>query len=113
MSTFFFNNFKIDKWWKGVLWLSIFFMLSSFFFSPSFLKPQHLFGLGLSFLLIGISYWISDKTYSWIKPPNAYTGGAALMTQEYEEHNFVTIILLTAGVLLFILFGFLIIKNLI
>lgn len=113
MPTSFFNNLKIDKWWKGILWLSLFYILSSFFFAPNFINSKHLFGLGFGLLFIGVSYWISDKTYSWIKPANAYTGPTALVTQEYEEHNFVTITLLVIGVLLFTVFGFLIIKSLI
>lgn len=113
MSTNFFNNFKLDKWWKGVLWLGVFFMLSSFYFSPSFLKPQHLFGLSLGLLFIGMSYWIGEKEHSWIKPPNVYAGGAALITQQYIKHNLVTVTLFLVGILLFLVFTFLIVKNLI
>ena len=113
MPTSFFNNLKIDKWWKGILWLSIFFILSSFFFSPNFLKSKHLFGFGLGLLFIGFSYWVSEKTQSQIKPANAYTGNAGIITYKYIKHDLVTIILLTLGIILSILFGFLIIKNLI
>ena len=107
------SNLKLDKWWKGVFWLGVFFSLYSFYFSPDFLSPQHLFGLGLGLVLIGISYWIGEKKRSWIKPPNIYTGGAALITQKYIKHNFVTIVLLSLGIILTLLFGYLIIKKLI
>jgi uncharacterized membrane protein len=71
-----------------------------------------LFGLGVGMLIIGVSYWTAEKKFSTIKPPNAYTGPAALISWKEIRHNPITGIMLIFGFILICLFGFLIIENL-
>jgi len=107
------ENLKLDSWWKAVFYLGVVGIASSFMFHPEFIQQKHLFGLSLGLLFIGISYWIAEKDRSAIKPPNAYTGPAALMTWKVIRHNPVTVILLLIGLGLIGLFCFLIVKSLI
>jgi len=107
------NDFKLDKWWKIVLWLGILSIVSSFVYTPEFIKSKNLFGLGLGLILIGMSYLIAEKSYSWIKPSNVYTGGLALITQKIIKHNVLTRLIFFIGVGLMLFFIFLIVKNLI
>jgi hypothetical protein len=108
-----FNNFKLDKWWRIVLWLGILSVTGSFIYTPDFIEAKNLFGLGLGMILVGLSFVIAERSYSWIKPPNVYTGGAALITQDATEHNLVTRTICLIGICLVGIFGFLIIKGLI
>jgi hypothetical protein len=109
----FLENLKLDEWWKAVFYLGVAGIASSFLFDPEFLQQKHMFGFGLGWVLVGISFWIAEKEYSAIKPPNAYTGPAAVLTRKVIEHNPVTVIILVAGLGLIGFFGFLIVKALI
>jgi len=109
----FLENLKLDSWWKAVLYLGVGAVICSFIFKVDFIETKHLFGLGIGMILIGISYWIAEKEFSHIKPPNAYTGPAAFMTWKSIKHNPITVLLLLGGLGLVGLFGFLIIKRLI
>jgi len=109
----FLERLKIDSWWKVVLLLGIGSIFMSFTIDIDFVQERYLFGVGLGMLLIGISYWIAEKSFSEIKPPNVYTGPAALISWKEIHHNPITCIMLTLGLILICLFGFLIVKNLI
>jgi len=109
----FLERLKIDSWWKVVLLLGIGSIFMSFTIDVDFVQERYLFGVGLGMLLIGISYWIAEKSFSEIKPPNVYTGPAALISWKEIHHNLITCIMLTLGLILICLFGFLIVKNLI
>jgi len=109
----FLENLKLDKWYALVLYLGVFFIFGSLYFTIDFLEKKHLFGLGMGMVLVGLSFLIAEKTFSKIKPPNVYTGGAALISWKEIHHNFFTIILLSIGLLLICIFGFLIIRTLV
>lgn len=109
----FLENLKLDKWWAFVLYLGVGALISALMFKVDFVEEKYLFGLGIGMILIGLSFWIAEKHLSGIKPPNAYTGGAAMISWHETRHNWLTIILLIAGLAVVGLFGFLIIKNLI
>ena len=113
MSMEFLKNFKLEEWWQGVLVIGILCCSAALLFRVDFLESKHLFGLGFGMILIGVSLWIATRSLSWIKPPNAYTGGAALITQKVVKHNFVTILFLIAGIILVCMFGFFIVRGLI
>ncbi|MDD4409087.1 MAG: hypothetical protein PHW52_00345 [Candidatus Pacebacteria bacterium] len=108
-----FNNFKLDKWWRIVLCLGISSVIGSFVYTPQFIEAKNLFGIGLGMILVGISYIMAESSHSWIKPPNAYTGGTALITQDFTKHNIITRTICFIGICLIITFGFLIIRALI
>lgn len=106
-------NLKLDKWYGIVLYLGTFSAAASLFTKVSFIEAKHLFGFGLGGILIGLSFWIAEKDRTTIKPPNVYTGPVAFLTWKEIEHNPLTIILLVIGILLLVLFGYLIVGKLI
>jgi hypothetical protein len=99
-------NLKIDIWWKAVLVLGLIACIGAASFNIDFLERKHLFGFGIGMMLIGIGFWKSWKTFSQI------VAGGILSTQGYK-HDVVSILLIILGVLLFRLFGYLIVKGLI
>ena len=109
----FFENLKLDKWYAIVFYLGILFIAASLYFTIDFLEERHLFGFGFGMAIVGLSFIIAETTLSTIKPPNAYTGGAAWISWKEIHHNFFTITLLIIGLILVCIFGFLIVKSLI
>lgn len=107
------ENLKLDSWYGIITYIGVLMMAASLFFSADFIEERHLFGLGLGFLFIGLSFLIAEKHQNTIKPPDVYTGPAALISWKIIKHNPFTIIILIIGIGLTILFGFLIVKNLI
>ena len=107
------QNLKLDKWYGIVLYLGTLSVAASLFTNISFVLPKHLFGFGIGAILVGLSFWIAEKHRSAIKPPNVYTGGAALLSWNEIKHNPLTILLFIIGLCLLGLFGYLIVKNLI
>jgi hypothetical protein len=97
---------NIDSWWKAILIIGILASIGATVFPIEFLSRKHLFGLGLGMILIGISNWIAQRHLS------SFTNGGFLSWTEIK-HNLFTGILLLLGILLVLLFGFLIIKSLI
>ena len=72
-----FQNLKLNTWYGIVLYVGILLIGSSLFFKIDFIEEKHLFGLGLGFFLIGISFFMAERYVNEIKPQNFYTGGAA------------------------------------
>jgi hypothetical protein len=97
---------KIDIWWKAVLVLGVLSIASAMSFEINFIENKHLFGLGLGMILIGISFWMAWKTASAID-------NGRLWSTKIIDHNIVSIIILILGIGLSILFGFLIVRELI
>lgn len=113
MNANFLNNLKLDRWWKIVLWIAIFLLTITFFSKPNFLDNRHITGLALGMIFVSIAFLIAEKSNSCIKPPNAYTGGTALLTEYRIEHNIFTRSMLAVGIAVIMLFSFLLIKSLI
>jgi hypothetical protein len=109
----FLENLKLDKWYTLVLYLGVFFIVASLYFAIDFLKEKYLFGLGAGMVMVGLSFFIAEKTLSTIKSPNAYTGGPTWISWKEIRHNFFSVALLIIGLFLICIFGFLIIKSLI
>ena len=109
----FLEKLKLDKWYSLVLYIGLGAIVSSMYFQVDFIEPRHLFGLGLGLSLISFSFLIAEKKLSALKPPNAYTGEAALISWNEIHHNPITILILILGILLTCFFGILLIKELI
>jgi len=109
----FLEKIKLDTWWKFILLLGIGFIACSLYFQVDFIENKHLFGFGIGLIFIGISFWIAETEYSTIKPPNAYTGGPAVVSWKEINHNPITIFLFILGIISICIFGFLILKGLI
>jgi hypothetical protein len=99
-------NFKVDIWWKAVLILGVTSCIGAVSFKVNFIERKHLFGLGLGMVLIGVGYWKSWKVFSQIRP------GGILSIPDYK-HDFVSVSLIVIGILLLVIFGFLLVKGLI
>lgn len=108
-----FENLKFDKWYAIVLYTGILLIASSLFFKIDFLNSKHLFGCGIGFFLIGISFWIAEKTISIFKEANIRTGGPGILHTKIIKHSFTSIVILAGGIGLSLYFGWLIIKSLI
>ncbi len=109
----FLESLKLDKWYMLVLYLGVGLIASSLYFDIDFLKQRHLFGLGMGAVLVGLSFIIAETTLSTIKPPNVYTGGATWISWDEIRHNPITITLFLIGLVLVVIFGFLVVKSLI
>lgn len=101
-----FDIIKIDVWWKLVLVLGLIFCVGAVVFEIDTVNPKHLLGLGLGMIIVGISYWISLKFHH-----QYYNRG--ILSTPIIRHNWVSILLLIIGIGLILLFGFLLIKELI
>lgn len=97
-------------WWMGVLCLGICFMIIPLFLTIEFIKPNHLFGLGLGLTIVGFSYLAAQK-YCII--PHKVWPMYGYLEGNITVHNLFTRILLSIGVLLTILFFALIVIDLI
>ncbi len=100
------ENLKLDKWYGIVLYLGVALIAASLLFKPEFIEQKHAFGLGVGMILIGLAYVMSETQHNEI----AYGG---ILTQKYNKHNFVTIVLIMIGLGLVGLFGFKIVESLI
>ncbi|MGB3851516.1 MAG: hypothetical protein WA958_16220 [Tunicatimonas sp.] len=100
------ENVKLDKWYGIVLYLGVALISASFLLKPEFVDQKHIFGLGLGMILIGIGYVMSEKYLSVI----AYDG---MLSKKINKHNLVTVLLITAGLVLIGLFGFKLVQSLI
>ena len=56
--------------------------------TPAIVQKRFLFGLG---------EWKNNKVTSWFKPPNFYTGGAALISAIIRNADFLGVLLELAG----------------
>ncbi|HNY39348.1 MAG TPA: hypothetical protein PKJ41_03105 [Bryobacteraceae bacterium] len=99
----FLKSFAIDTWYKALLYLGGVVLAVSFFVEVKGLTNQQLQLLAGGAFLIGLGEWKNHKVASWIKPPNVYTGGPALMTAKIREADFVGVVLDLAGVILIVL----------
>jgi hypothetical protein len=80
-----FKNLTLDTWYKVFVYLGGFAFLASLFVGVEGITNGQLQLLSLGIFLIGIREWENRKTANWIKPPNAYTGVAALMSAEVRK----------------------------
>lgn len=89
---------SLDTWYKVVMWLGAGVLVASLFFQVhGDVTNAELQTLSLGIFLLGLGEWKNHKSESWIKPPNAYTGPAALMSSVVRSSNLVGVILQIAG----------------
>ncbi len=94
------KSFVIDTWYKAIVYLGGAVFAFSVFFEVKGLTNSQLQLLSGGAFLVGIGEWKNHKVAAWIKPPNAYTGGAALMQRTVRNPDFVGILLETVGIAL-------------
>lgn len=103
----YFKLFKIDVWWKLVLWCGIALFASGLLFNNiEIINPRHLIGLGLGMFLIGLSFFIANKIANDIRIDG-------ILSTYVIVHNTATRLIFWIGVLLSSIFGIIFIWNLI
>ena len=96
----FLKSFAIDTWYKAVMYLGGVVLAISFFVEVRGLTNHQLQLLSGGAFLVGLGEWKNHKVASWIKPPNIYTGGPALMSAALRKADLVGVVLDLAGVFL-------------
>lgn len=100
------SGLKLDKWWKAVILIGCSLLSISLIQKVEIVERKHLLGLSIGLILIGFSNWIAQKN-------NVNFGYGGMFQWKSTNHNLWTFLLLLIGVILFGLFGFLIVKSLI
>ena len=95
-----FRNLKLDTWYKAFVYLGGLVLLISFFVEVKGITNTQLQLLAGGCFFIGIGEWKNHKVASWIKPPNVYTGPAALIKVPIRKADWVGRILDTSGLVL-------------
>jgi hypothetical protein len=95
------DNLKLDVWYKAFVYVGgVGFLLSLLKETKGMSNGQvQLFTSGLFF--IGLGEWKNWKLREWIKPANAFTGGAAFISEPVRVPDLVGILLLLLGTVLF------------
>jgi len=79
------KSLALDTWYKVVMYAGIILFAVGLTIELRGMTNGEalLFGLGL--FLLGLGEWKNHKVTAWIKPPNFYTGGAALMQTKVRQ----------------------------
>lgn len=75
------KGLKIDTWYKAFIYVGGIALLLSLFIDVKEITNLQLQQIAGGVFLFGIGEWKNHKKESWIKPPNAYSGPTALITQ--------------------------------
>jgi len=94
------KGLKLDVWYKAFVYLGGVVLVLSFFLDVKGIDNLQLQLLAGGCFLIGMGEWKNHKPVSWIKPPNVYTGPAALMTTTVRKPDLVGVLLDILGVAL-------------
>ncbi len=88
----FLKGLAIDAWYKALMYLGGAVFAMSLFVDVRGIGNVRAQLLSSGCFLIGLGEWKNHKVQSWIKPPNAYTGGAALMSATVRKPDFVGVL---------------------
>lgn len=100
------KSLKLDFWWKVVLWIGVALCAISLIFEIKIVSPKHLFGFGIGLVIIGVSIFAAlKKMVIW--DLQGYWSIPVI------KHNICSRIFLIIGIILSLLFGILLIINLI
>ncbi len=99
-----FKNLALDTWYKALMYVGGAVFVASLFVDVKGLTNSQLQLLSGGAFLVGLGEWKKHKERSWIKPPNAYTGPAALITETVRLPDFSGTLLGILGIAL-IVFG--------
>ena len=78
------KSLALDKWYKLVLYLGAGLIYLALTQDTKALTNKQVLLAGAALLSLGLAEWICDVRYSFIKPPNFYTGPTALISY-YER----------------------------
>jgi hypothetical protein len=88
---------SIDTWYKALMWFGGGVLAASIFFPVHGLTSQQWQLLSGGTFLFGLGEWKNHKRYMEIKPPNAYTGPAALISGIERKPDAVGVLFEIAG----------------
>lgn len=98
------KNLALDKWYKLVLALGVALLLIGLTQETKWLLNKHVILLAGTLIVFGLAEWKCDVAHSFIKPPNAYTGPAALVTTRIRTPGAASHILHIAALCLLVSF---------
>ncbi len=93
----FLKGLAIDAWYKALMYLGGAVFAMSLFVDVRGIGNVRAQLLSSGCFLIGLGEWKNHKVQSWNKPPNAYTGGAALMSATVRKPDFVGVLFENLG----------------
>jgi hypothetical protein len=96
----FLRSLVIDAWYKVLICLGGAVFAMSLFVDVKGIGNVNAQLISGGCFLLGLGEWKNHKVESWIKPPNAYTGGAALMRATVRKPDFIGVLLEILGVAL-------------
>ena len=97
----FFEKLALDCWYKVVIYAGFIGFIASLYNGS---KP--LLRLCLGMFLAGVGEWMNYTKHSQIKPPNAYTGRAALLTCTVRKNRPIGILFDLVGTALILWGGY-------
>jgi len=98
-----FKGLSLDVWYKVLVYLGGIALVLAFFLEVKGISNLQLQMLSGGLFFFGLGEWKNHKTISWIKPPNAYTGGAAVMRRTVREQDVVGILFDLLGIALLVM----------
>lgn len=98
----FLKGLIIDSWYKALVYVGALGFILSLFVEVRGITNRELMLLSSGLFFGGIGVWKNEKWASYIKPPNAYTGPAALIKYPIRKPDFVGRFFEIMGVLLFL-----------
>ena len=98
----FLKGLKIDRWYKVFIYLGGLAFVISLFIEVKGVTNLELQMLSLGFFFIGIGEWKNEKILVEFKPPNVYTGTAALIETPIRKPDFIGVLFDVIGVILFL-----------
>lgn len=98
----FLRGLKIDRWYKVFVYLGAVAFIISLFVEVKVITNRELVMLSLGLFFIGVGEWKNEKVLAYYKPPNVYTGSAALVQHPVRKPDFVGVFFDVIGVLFFL-----------
>lgn len=93
----FLKSLALDTWYKVVMYAGAVLFAVGLTVEVRGITNGEALLVGLGLFLIGIGEWKNHKTAAWIKPPNVYTGPAALMQTKVRQPDFFGLLLDLCG----------------
>lgn len=94
----FLKSLALDTWYKAVMYCGVALFAVGLTVNVRGITNGEALLLGVGLFLIGLGEWKNHKVAAWIKPPNVYTGGAALMQTKIRKADALGILFELCGV---------------
>ena len=98
------EKLSLDAWYKVLILIGFTLFVISLLFEIHGITNKQLLLLSGGLFLIGLGEWKNHKIITGIKPPNAYTGPAAIISQTKWLPDVIGVIMDLIGILMLVLF---------